>query len=48
MSLKGIHFGKLNVGNEQLQLLTMNNQKMLGLSFQNMNNVAVNKNDIII
>jgi hypothetical protein len=26
----------------------MNNQKMLGINFQNMNNVAVNKNDIII
>lgn len=26
----------------------MNNQKMFGLSFNNMNNVSVNKNDIII
>lgn len=48
MSLKGIHYGKLNMGSEELQLLTMNNDKLFGISFDDMKNVAVNKNDIII
>jgi hypothetical protein len=48
MSLKGINYGKLNLGSEELQLLSMGNDKIFGVSFNDMKNVAVNKNDIII
>ncbi len=48
MSLKGIHYGKLNLGSEELQLLSMGSDKMFGVSFNDMKNVSINKNDIII
>ena len=48
MSLKGIHYGKLNLGSEELQLLSMSSDKMFGVSFNDMKNVSINKNDIII
>ena len=36
MSFKGINYGKLNMGSEELQLLSMNNDKLFGISFDNM------------
>jgi hypothetical protein len=48
MSLKGIHYGKLNLRSEELQLLSMGSDKMFGVSFNDMKNVSINKNDIII
>ncbi len=48
MSLKGIHYGKLNLGSEELQLLSMGSDKMFGVCFNDMKNVSINKNDIII
>lgn len=48
MSLKGINYGKLTVATDELQISLINGQKIFGISYDDMNNVSVNKNDIII